>query len=97
MNYDNKTKADLVEIGMKPNAIEAFLELQKLGCPVRVNPYGEDRGHFWISAEEEGYSEWLDYYDHEMFWGCDVLNSILDKHDLYWEWYNPAYGNVYDA
>lgn len=91
------TREELVELEMKPNAIEAFLKLQYLGCPVRVPIYGDDRGHFWIDAEQYGSSEWLDYYSTDLFWGSEQLNSILEEHDLFWEWYNPAYGNVYDA
>ena len=91
------TMQDLVEIEMKPHAIKAFLKLQNLGCPVKAPIYGDERGHFWISAEEEGYEEWLDYYDFDLMLGSDTLNEILEEFGLYWEWYNPAYGNVYDV
>lgn len=40
---------------------------------------------------------WLDYYSNDLNFGSDKLNEILEKHDLCWEWYNPAYGCVYDA
>lgn len=89
------TKLELEEIEMAEHAISAFLELQDLGCPVKLPIDGDHRGHFWISAEDDGSYEWLDYYGN--FFGTDQLNEILEKHGLYWEWYNPAYGNVYDS
>jgi len=91
------TKEELQDIGMKPHAIKAFLELQKLGCPVKAPIQGDDRGHFWISAEEENSGEWLDYYaENSLMFGDESMNEILQEKGLYWEWYNPAYGNVYD-
>jgi hypothetical protein len=95
MNNHTYTKEELEELEMQPHAITAFLKLQSLGCPVRVPVRGDDRGHFWISAEEVESEGWLDYYSDTLFWGSEQLNTILDDNNLFWEWYNPAYGNVY--
>jgi hypothetical protein len=78
---------------MKANARKAFNKLKKLGCPVR-EWHGNDRGHFWIDAESDINDGWLDYWSN--YQGHDKLNEILNSHDLYWEWYNPGYGCVYD-
>lgn len=81
---------------MKANVKKAFSLLKAEGCPVREWD-GNDRGYFWIDAEDENASLWLDYYNTNLFFGSDRLNEILDEHKLYWEWYNSAYGCVYDA
>ena len=79
---------------MTRNARKAFNQLKKLGCPVK-EWYNDDRGHFWLDAEEEGASEWLDYWGKLPF-GCDQLNDILNSNGLYWEWQNPGVGHVHD-
>jgi hypothetical protein len=80
---------------MTKNAEKAFNELKEMGVPVRSSEGYGDRGYFWISAEEGEESEvWLDYYSN--FWGSDKLNAVLDKYGLFFEWYNPAYANVWD-
>ena len=82
---------------MKKEARAAFNKLKKLGCPVRESqPIYPDRGHFWIDAESPDAYEWLDYWSTELWAGSDKLNKILLDHGLYWEWYNSAYGCVYD-
>jgi len=87
------------ELAHMPSKVKtAFLKLQSLNAPVKIwhdtNPNSQNyRGYFWISAEE-GKDEWLDYYSN--FWGSERLNDILNKAGLYWEWQNPAWGNVYD-
>ena len=87
------------ELAHMPSKVKtAFLKLQSLNAPVKIwhdtNPNSQNyRGYFWISAEE-GKDEWLDYYSN--FWGSERLNDILNKAGLYWEWYNPAWGEVYD-
>lgn len=79
-------------------ARKAFNKLKKLGCPVRESqPYHPDRGYFWIDAEAPEAEGWLDYWSADLFFGSDKLNKILADHGLYWEWYNSAYGCVYDA
>jgi len=79
---------------MKKEARAAFNKLKKLGCPViESHP---DRGHFWIDAEQTKAEGWLDYWSSDLFMGSDKLNDILSQHGLYWEWYNSAYGCVYD-
>ena len=82
---------------MKKEARAAFNKLKKLGCPVRESqPIYPDRGHFWIDAESPDAYEWLDYWSADLSFGSDKLNKILLDHGLYWEWYNSAYGCVYD-
>jgi hypothetical protein len=76
-------------------ARKAFNKLKKLGCPVRESH--SDRGHFWIDAEAPEAEGWLDYWSADLCFGSDRLNKILADHGLYWEWYNSAYGCVYDA
>jgi hypothetical protein len=90
------TKSELIEEGMAQNAASAFVELQKAGCPVKTWDTGE-RGHFWIDAEESGAGEWLDYWSTALMAGSDKLNRILEKHGLYFEWYNSGYAHVYNS
>jgi hypothetical protein len=78
---------------MKREARKIFNQLKKLGCPVKEWHY-DDRGYFWISAEEESSPEWLDYWSN--YEGSELLNEILNKNGFYWEWHNPGYGCVYD-
>lgn len=85
---------------MSEGAIKAFIELKKIGCPVRVsdNLYGKcnDRGYFWIDGESQ-YSElFLDYYDMRMVEGSPELQQILEDNGLYFEWENPAYACVWE-
>ena len=47
------TPKQLMEDGMMPHAAQAFVELQKAGCPVK-EWHSDERGHFWIDAEESG-------------------------------------------
>ena len=89
------TKEELKEEGMESHAIDAFLKLQSRGCPVKTWSYG-DRGHFWISAEEPGFSEWLDYWSTALIAGSEILNDILEHYGLYFEWQNSAVACVYD-
>lgn len=83
---------------MQANAKKAFEELKKMGVPVKDAP--DHGGHFWISAEEENSHEWLDYYDGLKSWSDwminDKIHAVLEKHNLFAEWYNPAYVIVYD-
>jgi hypothetical protein len=72
---------------------KCFDRLKKLGCPVK-EWHNEERGHFWIDAEEEYAELWL-HYDSLAF-GSDRLNKILDEYGLYWEWDNCAVGCVFD-
>lgn len=81
---------------MKANARKAFNKLKKLGCPVK-EWYNDERGHFWIDGEEEGAGEWLDYWNNDLSFGSDQLNSILNSNGLYWEWENSVIGHVHDA
>ncbi len=87
--------SELIAEGMATHAAAAFVELQKAGCPVKIWD-GGDRGHFWIDAEQSGAGEWLDYWSNSLMAGSDKLNHILEKHGLYFEWYNAGYANVYD-
>lgn len=87
-------KRELKQDGMHPQAVDAFMELQKAGCPVKTWN-GEDRGHFWIDAEESSASTWLDYWSTSLIAGSDRLNRILEKHGLYFEWQNSAVACVY--
>jgi hypothetical protein len=83
---------------MKREVRTAFNKLKKLGCPVRESkPIHHDRGYFWIDAEVPEAELWLNYWSADLFFGSDKLNKILAEHNLYWEWYNSAYGCVYDA
>lgn len=79
---------------MKSNAKKCFNELKKLGCPVK-EWYDDSRGVFWIDAEEPNAELWLNYWDMNLSFGSQKLNDILDKNNLWWEWQNSAYGNVY--
>ena len=47
------TPKQLMDDGMMPHAAQAFVELQKAGCPVK-EWHSDERGHFWIDAEESG-------------------------------------------
>jgi hypothetical protein len=87
--------SELIAEGMAPHAATAFLELQKAGCPAKIWD-GDERGHFWLDAEQLGASEWLDYWSMSLIAGSDRLNRILEKHGLYFEWYNAGYAHVYD-
>jgi len=88
-------KEELVEDYMTEKAADAFLALQKAGCPVKVWESG-NRGHFWIDAEEPEAEGWLDYWSMELMTGSPRLNEILGEFGLYFEWYNSAYACVYD-
>jgi hypothetical protein len=83
------------EFEMNSKARKCFNELQKAGCPVK-EWYTDERGHFWIDAEEPEAEEWLDYWRTSLCAGSDRLNRILKKHGLYFEWQNSAYAHVYD-
>ena len=83
------------EFEMNSKARKCFKELEKAGCPVK-EWYTDERGHFWIDGEEEGATEWLDYWNMNRIAGSDRLNRILNKHGLYFEWQNSAYAHVYD-
>jgi hypothetical protein len=87
------TEQELIEEGMAPHAIKAFLKLQSLGCPVKTWYHG-DRGHFWIDGEASEAEEWLDYYHN--FIGSDPLNDILSANGLWFEWQNSAVACVYN-
>lgn len=81
---------------MSEGAIKAFIELRKIGCPVRLSDTYENRGYFWIDGESQ-YSElFLDYYDMRMVEGSPELQQILEDNGLYFEWENPAYACVYE-
>lgn len=88
------SRKDLIEDGMAPQAADAFIELQKAGCPVKTW-HNDERGYFWIDGEEVGAGDWLDYWNMSLIGGSDRLNRILEKHGLYFEWYNSAYAHVY--
>ena len=85
---------------MKRNFRLAFNALTKLGVPVREFNYnGEDR--FWISAEESGSHQFLDYYDGRYipnweFGVSPVITETLRKYGLWHEWQNPAQLNVWE-
>lgn len=81
---------------MTKNARKCYNELKKLGCPVK-EWHNDSRGHFWIDAEEPSADVWLDYWSSSLNFGSKLLNDTLDKHGLYWQWCNSAYGNVYNA
>jgi len=87
--------SELIAEGMEPHAATAFVELQQAGCPVKIWD-GDERGHFWIDAEQSEASEWLDYWSMDLMAGSNKLNQILEKHGLYFEWANSAYANVHD-
>jgi len=81
---------------MKSHARKCYNQLKKLGCPVK-EWHDDSRGHFWLSAEEENSSEWLDYWSTDKCGGSEQLNHILSSHGLYFEWENSAVGHVHDA
>lgn len=89
-------RAELIEDGMAPHAADAFIELKEAGCPVK-EWHNSERGHFWIDSEESSAGGWLDYWSTSLMAGSDRLNEILDKHGLYFEWYNSAYAHVYNS
>jgi hypothetical protein len=83
---------------MKRNFRTAFNRLQKLGVPVHETNDGES---FWISAEETGSHNWVDYYDGHNIpeWEFGVSNKItelLRGLGLFAEWQNPAKLNVWE-
>ena len=85
---------------MTEDSIKAFIELKRLGCPVKIwwqndRKYMDYRGYFWIDAEEYDAEGWLDY--NSDYWGSEKLQSILGKHGLYFEWQNSAVACVYKA
>lgn len=88
-----ETKESLIEEGMEPQAIKAFLKLQNLDCPVKTW-YQSDRGHFWIDAEQPGAEQFLEYWHNPT--GSDKLNNILNKHGFFFEWTNPGYACIYN-
>lgn len=83
------------------NYEKAFEELRKLNIAVQRN-WGddkshEDRGYFWIwcegiTAETEYHIDYWNKYE-----GSEKVQSILEKHDLYFEWENSAVASIYDA
>lgn len=85
---------------MKRDNRKAYNELKKMGVPVfeRI-----DRPEtFLISAEEVNSYEWLDYHEgwripNWEFGVSDQITKVLDKHDLYCEWENPACVIIYSA
>jgi len=97
--FNNNYLAPEIE-HMTEEAIKAFIELKKIGCPVRMskNLYGkcDDRGYFWIDCETEYAGLFLDYYNMSMSEGSPELQKILEDNGLYFEWYNPAYACVYE-
>ena len=85
---------------MTAEIFTAYSELVELGCPVKIwhqldREYQDYRGFFWLSAEEEGAEEWLDYWSN--YSGSDKLNEILKKANLWFEWQNSAVGCVYSV
>ena len=88
-----ETQESLIEEGMAPHAIKAFLKLQDIGCPVKTWHHG-DRGHFWIDAELPGAENFLEYWHNPC--GSDRLNDILNHYGLFFEWANPGYASVYN-
>jgi len=91
---NNWTNGELKEEGLVTKARRAFLKLQKMGVPVKIDIQGHG-GHFWINAEEHGAESHLDYYD--LYWGSEKLQKVLSDNDLYFEWVNAAAASVYDS
>ena len=83
------------EFVMSKNARKCFNELKKKGCPVK-EWYSDERGHFWIDAEEDCEGKWLNYWGNEMYFGSDLLRDTLSKYELWFSWCNSAYAHVYD-
>jgi len=82
------------------NYEKAFNLLKKLGIAVQKN-WGEDkthkdRGYFWIWCEGLTLETELNLDYYSKYEGSETLNSILDKHGLYFEWQNSAVANVYE-
>ena len=80
-------------MGMTNMAITSTMSLT---WPPVKEWHSDERGHFWIDAEESGAGDWLDYWSMSLIAGSDRLNRILAKHGLYFEWYNAGYAHVYD-
>ena len=53
---------------MKSNVRKCFNELKKLGCPVK-EWYNNERGYFWIDAEDSKAQGWLDYWSMDLNFG----------------------------
>lgn len=78
---------------MKAEHQKAFDKLRMKGIDVRESE-SEDYGIFWINCETDSVEtqQALEYYDN--YWGSDFLNDTLEKHGLYFEWYNAAYATI---
>ncbi len=82
---------------MKANVRKAYEELRKLNIAVQGDTEWDTEGnyHFWIWCEgiTDETQDHLDYYS--LYWGSTQINEILKKHELYFEWQNPAQANIY--
>ena len=88
----------------KKNGRKAFKKLERKKCPVKKTNQGDGYtqygGIFCIDAEEESAETWLNYYPVSMTeWEhgtlSDKLMKILEHHNLYAEWANPAVAVIY--
>ena len=85
---------------MQRNHRKAYTALKKLGVPVFTNDDHEAMGIFGISAEESNSSEWVNYFNSPKDWVFGVhpdVDRILFDHELFAEWQNPGFLNVYNA
>jgi len=82
---------------MKKQYEKAYNELKAIGVPVIQGDMNDDPDRFRISAETG--ENWADYWAigfNETELGLDdfgvnpKINTILDKHGLYAEWYDPG-------
>lgn len=80
---------------MNNDTKKAFNALKKLGLPVKENATAANDGLFWIDSEETGGEEHLSYWGEDSRFGSVKLWEVLDKHNMFFEWYNPAFANIY--
>ena len=82
---------------MKKEARKAYTELKAINAPVFINT--DHTGHFGISGESaEDDAPIVDYYSPEYGeFGVDQdICDILSRYDLFCEWANPGWLEVYD-
>ena len=83
---------------MKAEFKKAYKKLEALGVPLFERTDHPDG--FFISAEHEGSSQWLNYLEPRKDWGFEKVNpkirEVLEPLGLFAEWENPGCLGVYE-